>query len=322
MSISVIYTNGVIAANEKYLLKDKLARFVDLSAEDAFRLLVESGFGGGAIAESVYEYEKLVEAEEGRIDAFIKEYAPSETEKEYLLSARDFHNAKALLKAKKLGVSSEKLLAPTGLIELETLVACVENADYAPLYKELKEACEKVEELFTKEEVSGAVVGEIFEVAYYARLLKSCRYNKTLKKIVVAKIDMLNLLAAFRAGDEELFKRKFVSGGKLKLEQISLIFAGEEKAWAFFKGTDYAEFYKLCSGAKQAALPLTAAENKFESYETDFLAKNKYELERSQPFLYYVFRRRAECSNVRIVFVCLLAGLNGYEIEKRLRAIG
>jgi hypothetical protein len=48
MALNVIYTNGVIAAKDKYLLKDKILRFCELSAEEAFRMLLESGFGGGA----------------------------------------------------------------------------------------------------------------------------------------------------------------------------------------------------------------------------------------------------------------------------------
>ena len=58
MARNVIYTNGVIAAKDKFLLKDKILRFCELNAEEAFRMLLESGFGGGAeTAGNVYEYE-------------------------------------------------------------------------------------------------------------------------------------------------------------------------------------------------------------------------------------------------------------------------
>ena len=70
--LDVEYTNGVIAAREKYLLKDKIARLCELDAEDAFRALLDSGFGGGAeTAISVHDYEKLIFAEEAKIDEFI-----------------------------------------------------------------------------------------------------------------------------------------------------------------------------------------------------------------------------------------------------------
>ena len=56
-----------------------------------------------------------------------------------------------------------------------------------------------------------------------------------------------------------------------------------------------------------------------ESFETDFFAEKPYELSGQGTFLYYIFRRRAENENVRIVFVCLRAGLSEAEIKKRLR---
>lgn len=45
MGKDVIYTNGVIAAREKYLLKEKLLRLCEGKVEDAFRILLESGYG-------------------------------------------------------------------------------------------------------------------------------------------------------------------------------------------------------------------------------------------------------------------------------------
>jgi hypothetical protein len=64
-TIDVTYTTGVIAAREKYLLKDKIYRLCELSEREAFRMLVESGFGGGAeTAIDSVDYEKLIAVEE------------------------------------------------------------------------------------------------------------------------------------------------------------------------------------------------------------------------------------------------------------------
>lgn len=101
MATDVLYTDGVIAAREKYLLKDKLVKLCESGPEDALRAVTESGFGKGTEIVSVYDYEKLVAADEAAIDAFILEYSPSEAEKTYLLAPRDFHNLKALLKDRK-----------------------------------------------------------------------------------------------------------------------------------------------------------------------------------------------------------------------------
>ena len=65
---------------------------------------------------------------------------------------------------------------------------------------------------------------------------------------------------------------------------------------------------------------MTEAEKFVGGYDVSYFSERKYALEKIEPFLYYVYRRRIENANVRIVFACLFAGLNEHEIKKRLRA--
>lgn len=326
MSKDLLYTNGVIAAREKYLLNDKIFKLCDSGAEEALRAVSESGFGKGAEATSVYEYEKLVSADEAAIDSFIREYAPSRAEAEYLLSPRDFHNAKAAVKARYLSLSTENMLAPSGIIPVEEILACVNSGEYAPLGSVLGEAVKEAAELFSEEnqaEVSGAEIGIIFEKALYKHLHEVCAKHALLKKLLTTKADMTNILTALRSVEEEYAAKSYVPGGKLNRSRLSSLFDEDsEKAVKAFKGTPYYDFVKKCIADKAANLPLTSAERICESYETEYFSAKKYELHKNQPFLYYVFRRRAENANVRILFVCLLAGMKDSEIKRRLRAIG
>lgn len=324
--LDVTYTSGVIAAREKYLLKERITRLCELNAEDAFRVLLESGFGGGAaVTSNVYEYEKLIEAEEASLDSFIREYAPSEIEKAYLLSARDFHNAKAFMKAAYLKEDVQKMLSPMGIIEVETIASCVENKDYKAIYARnayLGEAMEKAA-LLLEEEASGAKIGEIFEKALYAYLGWVCKKRKTLKCLLEQRVDMTNILTALRAGEETLAKPKYLPMGSLKEPQLSALFDTDlEKVQKAFTSTSYADFVKICLAAKEKGLPYTEAEKIRDGLDVAFFAEHKYELKKSEPFLYYVYRRRKENANVRIIFVCLLAGLSEQDVKKRLRVWG
>ena len=323
-TINIAYTNGVIAAREKRLLKDKILRFCELSPSEAFRALLESGYGGGAeTASSAYDYEKLIVREEELLDQFIREYSPSGSILSYLLSPRDFHNAKALIKAASLGEDAQKMLAPEGLISIPLLQECVENGDFAPLEalnQTLRETCEKATELL-KEEHSGAKVGDIFEKASYLYLQNTVRFSPVLKKLLTAKTDMTNILIAFRAKDGEIAMDKYLPGGKLKEEQLKLLADSDvETALKAFAATPHLAFVKSCFLAKEKGLPLTEAERIRDGYDETFFAKRKYELQNKEPFLYYVYRRKTENVNVRIIFACLLAGMSETEIKKRLRA--
>ncbi len=326
MAIDVTYTNGVIAAREKYLLKDKIFRLCELSAEDAFRALIESGYGNAvAVGSDVYAFEELINAEEESLDAFIREYAPNKSDKSYLLSPRDFHNAKALLKAAYLNTDADKMLAPKGEVEISLLLNCVKEKDFTPLASVneiLKKACEDTLSLMESESVSGAEIGRIFEKAAYKHYATLAKRNATLKKLLSHRVDMTNILTALRAESEEQAQKEYLSGGKLTKKQLSTLFSqNEDEILATFKGTDYQEFITDCLESRRKGLPYSNAEKIRDSYETAFFSKIKYELKNNQPFLYYVYRRRIENANVRILFVCLLAGLSEGEIKRRLRTV-
>ena len=321
--LDITYTNGVIAAREKYLLKDKISRFCELSAEEAFRALLESGFGGGAeTAFSVYDYEKLILREEEKLEAFIREYAPSETERAYLLSPKDFHNAKALVKAKYLNVDAGQMLTGDGLIPVAELTSYIDANDYTELTKKnayLADACKSAMESL-QETPSGAKVGEIFEKALYSYLFAVSKRKAVLKKLLQAKIDMTNILTAFRSVNEQTAKDKYLPFGTLKDTELARLFDDGARAEKAFSKTPYAEFVKLCLRAKEQGLPMSQAEKLRDGYDVAFFAERKYDLQKTEPFLYYVYRRKTEQANVRIVFVCLLAGQSEQEIKGRLRA--
>ena len=325
MAKDFTFTNGVIAVKEKSLLQDRILKLCDTGAEEALRTLTECGFGKGADVNSVYEFEKLISADSQAIDGFIREYAPSQTELEYLFAARDFHNAKAVVKAHCLNTEVESMLAPEGLIPVAQITQCVSEAKFSSLGKILGEATAKAYAALTDTEnkgVSGAEIGVIFERALFEYLFSVCGKNRTLKKLLTAKADMTNILTALRSESYDEAEKFFIEGGNLKKEQLEKLFEQDtEKRSRALHGTPYADFLALCLADKGAGLPLTQAERVMESYEAKFFSARKYELDKREPFLYYVFRRRAENANVRILFVCLLAGMGEREIKARLRAV-
>lgn len=316
------YTNGVIASREKYFLKDKLYRLCELSAEEAFRALLESGFGGGAeTTSSVHDFERLVAEEEARLDAFVREYAPSIAEATYLLAPRDFHNAKALVKGAYLGESTEKMLAPSGLIEIAVLEKCIRERNFSALDNPaLAKACEDAF-LLLEEDASGAKLGAIFDKALYAYLQKAVKGKRVLKKLLAYRADTTNILTAFRATNRTDAEEKYLPAGTLSLELLGALFADESVLKDAFKRTDYADFVANCLEARAKNIPLTQAEKLRDGYDTLYFVARKYELRKAEPFLYYVYRRKAEIANVRITFVCLLAGLDEQNIKRRLRTV-
>ena len=319
----VQYTNGVIAVREKNFLGEKLLRICEMQPADAFRFLLDSGFGVGAEGVTgAHDFEKLVKLEESRLDAFIREYAPTKAELAYLLLPNDYHNAKALTKAKSLGVSAENMLTSEGLVSIKLLSSCVEENNFTALeeYPQLKLALEKACELLETEK-DGAKLGLIFDKAMYENLWTALKGRKFLRGLLSEKADMTNMLTALRSEDAETAKDSYLSHGKLTEKQLEKLFETDvEKTKKYFKSTEYADFALVCLTAKEKGVSLSEAEKVRDSIDVEYFAKRKYELKKSEPFLYFVYRKKVELSNVRIAFVCLNAGLSENAIKARLRS--
>ena len=56
--MDIAYTTGVIATKEKYLLKDRILRLAELNPEEAFRFLLETGYGGARKRRIAYTISK------------------------------------------------------------------------------------------------------------------------------------------------------------------------------------------------------------------------------------------------------------------------
>jgi V/A-type H+-transporting ATPase subunit C len=324
MAIDTLFTNGVIAVKEKSLLGDKINRLCEVGADEAFRILQECNFGGGEW-ESAYDYDRAVYADERSIDDFVREYATGNAELAYLLAPRDFHNAKALVKAESLGVAPDKMLAPDGLIPSALIAQCMKDGDFSPLSGEegkiVANAITLSRERLSEEDCTGAEIGIIFERAKYSYLISACKKSKFLRSVIAKKIDMTNILTCLRSFDEKELSSGYITGGKIGLSQLYPLFCDSEKLDENLFGEDMRAFLRLCISAKKESLPLSSAERMRDSLEYSLLSDRRYELKKNQPFLYYVFKRRLENENVRIVFVCLLCGMDEREIKARLRGV-
>ncbi|MCD8201327.1 MAG: V-type ATPase subunit [Clostridia bacterium] len=319
MAANTEYVGGMIAAKENRLLKERIYRMCEVNLSDAFRMLQESSFGAGETVSSVYEYEKLILADEADTDAFIREYSPRKAMSEYLLSQRDFHNAKAIVKARYMGESYETFLAPRGMVEISEIEKAVEEGNFSRLPEDLGLAVTEATEYLLGDDVNGAEIGIIFDKAYFSHILKACRKERLLKKFISVKADMQNVLTAFRYGDIDRAKEAFVPGGKLTETEIETIISPDENGKVRVR-EDLEKFVQSCRKARAEGKPFSEAENMLSSFEEDSFYEKRYELKSAEPFLYYVFRRRAENENVRVIFVCLLNGFKEDDIKARLRA--
>lgn len=319
--ISRTYVNGVIAAKEQYFLKDKLLRCCETDAVTALRILKESGFGGAGNGENC-SVEDLIAAEEREINRFIREYAANEAEREYFLAPSDTHNVKAFFKANALLADVTPMLAAEGTLPIERVAACFEKGDFSALPAYLAEAVYEAQTICADgTEEKGAAVGAAFERRLYEHLSKACRYHGALRRLLSKKADLTNFVVALRSATIEEAESGYVTGGKTPTSAFAFIFeADEDKSRASAQKSGAEEYY-LTYEKCRAAGNCSIAEKAAQEAEIDYFEEKKCELSGKESFLYYVLRKKTQCFNVRLIAVCLNAGLKESEIKKRLRGV-
>ena len=315
MRYSTIFTNGVIKSREKFLLGDKISRLADSSAEEAFGILKESGFGLDAHADDISDAEKMVRAEETLVNDFIKEYAPDGKTQAFLLAEYDFHNAQAAVRCKYAGADESKIYAPEGVLSVDALKAAVDKSDYTALPKEMGEAIAEAAALFEEGKASGVDIDCAFKRKEYEYMLKNAA-SRPLRSILSASADAANVSTALRGRDEKLAEKCFLKGGKLSLDKIKTLCAA---SFQEIEEGDFPEDVKIAARAAAKGKPLTEFEKNTDDFALVLMNKTRYDMRGSEQFITYIMRRRAEIRNVRIIAVSLAAGIPNAKIKSKIR---
>ncbi len=339
MRYDVAFINGVVRSRERFLWGTRLERLAEGTAAEAFKALKDGGFGANAEAEDG-DFESLIRAEENSVNSFIREYAPSEATERFLLAEYDFHNAEALVKCRLAGADAAKMLAPEGFYKTEDIKKAIDamgenppadandgtgktlsaandgmgtpragkkDKRENPLYAAAAQAL-----ALPAGQADGFTVDCVFQKALF-RYMK--RYAKgPLKAILANKADAANLSALLRSDTFEYAAQMFVEGGKWPESQLKAIFEGSADVNGELKRQVLAAREDAQNGR-----PLTAFEKYADEYPLHALYPTRYDMKGQEPFLSYIFKRREDIANARILAVCLAARLSPKETAARMR---
>ena len=322
---SITYiTAACKAAENKLLGKDRIRRMTEAASEkDALAVLKESAFGGDA-----GDADALIRSEERRTLDFAREYAPDDACLYFCLLPYDFYNAEAVVKSLFNGYPVEKYVGENGMFTVEELVAVAEGRNktaggevVSEMPKELVGAIKQAQTAL-KDGGNGVVTGTIMKRAEYACMLRVCKHTY-LKKMLVAKLDALNISVCLRSGSEETAKSQLIDGGTLTSTQISALCQKDEKAVsAAFAGSDLKESAIKSLKAACDGKPLVELEKEINSGAAKRMYDGRFtEQSGTLPFVAYVLRRIYEIACVRTILSGKTNGLDGESIAERLKTL-
>lgn len=325
---SLVYSNARVKAMENSLLShDKITRIsysTDIAA--AVHVLYESNYAGGLMVDNPYAYERLLGEEYRIIADFLREAMPDKSALKTLLMQNDYHNAKAMYKAKCMNMKDcNYMLMPPGNIPIDTLRYAIDESSYMSLPDTLAKALAAVSSL---EEVAPAMIDTIIDKAMFAEIISVATKlkSKALIKYWQANIDLTNIATLLRVkhkvGGAKLLEESFITGGLIIMENIiKLVDATYEVIAEKLRYTDYGKIVAIGVEEYKSRASLVAYEREWDNYLMNLFRSGRNDLFTISPIAGFYIAKKIELKSLRMMFVCIKNNVHVQEIKQRLRDI-
>jgi V/A-type H+-transporting ATPase subunit C len=324
------YASGVIRAKEPRLLgNSQFARMLDSpSAEDAFKVLTEAGYGFGAGNNAgIFAFEKLLADEMKKCFTLLSELAPKAEVIRAFQRRYDYFNIKVLLKAEFAGADVPAILTDTGTISGDEMRRMIRERDYGGFTEQMAEAVEEVYDVFSRTNDPQAI-DMIMDKASYRQFAADLRDidSPFLWKIAEIVTDMTNIKMFVRARSLnkswDFIKKLLLDGGTIPED---VYFKNSDRTAEDFaediRNTKYAEAVKNGLELKRSGKNSSGLEKKLDDLLMGFIRSAKLVTIGVEPLIAYLFAKEAEIRNVRIIMTGKINGLPVDMIRERLREV-
>jgi len=312
-----LFYGALATAKQVTLLKaERIARMLDCdTAQDAFRLAQEGGFGGqSATIDQAVNYERKALAD------FFRKECPSDRLKKYLLARFDFLNCEIAIKAKHTGIDAKSMMVDYGYYPVDLIKESVDKMDYAKLPQAFAQVLTTAENAFEDKTADGFTISNMFIKAQYEYLKKLATLT-FLEQDLKNRIDCINILTAMRCdGDSDLFEELFLQGGKMPIKKLALLlnkdFATIEKEFMFEEIND---FIKIVAKDVMENRPAISGEAYCDSIAIKRMKDKRFDLTAEEEFYLYWLYKQSQITNVNVIVVGKLSNADKTEIKMRLR---
>jgi len=318
-----LFISSYLRARERNLLTAaRMDRMIDApTTEDAAKVLGEIGYSEFSPS-SERELSAALANEREKLFQDLYRFTPDKAVVDVFKVKYDYHNLKALLKARAMGSDAQRLLMDAGRVPTAAMARAVTEGAYELLPETLaKAAREAAETLSTTGDPQ--LADFILDRAYYAEMLSAAQDtgSKFLVSYVQATIDASNLRSAVRTlrmkKGADLLKKVLVEGGTVAPDRIrnaalggnledvyrsTALRGAAELGMAAVNGGSLTPFEKACDDAVTAA----AGQAKGVPFGVEAV-------------IGYLVAKEIEFTAVRTIMSSRLAGIGGETIRERLR---
>ncbi len=321
---SLIYANARVKVLENTLLShEKITRMVYAeSLQDGVRILSESGYGGVTIGDA-YEYETMLASEDARVESFVRESMPKGSGMETFSVRNDYHNAKALCKAKYMREQDASyMLAPRGLIDTDALQQAIVSDEYVDLPPQMRDALQRIDRVMT-EHPDPSRIDTLLDRAMYEDVTERMRKakNPLLVRYWQAQADLSNVSIWLRSKAVDKSAREFcddcMPGGIVGIDALAAIY--DQPVETLAEKLRYTPYRALSDLA--ASGDMVAYEAAWDDYLLAIFKDGRNDLFSVAPLAGFYVAKKAEIRNVRMILILLKNNADKSAIKRRLRGL-
>lgn len=324
---SYIFSSALIRASERTLIPEadliKAAEAKDFGG--AMAVIEEYGYGDGKPLENPRDFVKVLNAEEEKTYGMVFSAIPEGSELEFLKCVKDYHNAKAVLKASFLGIPSEGYLAPGGRLEPKNLESMIKERNLVFLSAEMREAITEASEVFGKGR-DPQEVDIILDKACYKEMLRLAEESENgfLTGYVRLLIDILNVTTFVRLRQMgkpwTFFQKVFLEGGNIS--QSLFVSSYEENYQQLgdrFAPHGFSEIIEKGAVAARDTGLYSLMEKLCDNKRMEYIKNAKFVSFGIEPAAAFIIAKESEIKNLRMILTGKIAGTPQEVITERLR---
>lgn len=308
------YAIGRIKTLENHVLDvTKLKKLAVAESEDFFKILQDSGYGGGAIDDE--NLEALIRKELKEARRLVWEVTPEPEITSLFLLHIDAHNLKVLFKARLLEEPLRELLEEGGIFSLEVLEKSVAEKNYTLLPNPLKLCLEELEKSLIRtvspRKISVAIDNAIFIYMEHIIKDKNSSYAKDYFSIFV---DLTNIRSLIRARslmwDLEDFSSLIIPGGYIGKNSLVNAFTvpDEQLAFCLNKGPYAGKIASILEGYAGKG-NIADLEKHLDAILMQYARSGRNDVNGIGPVIGYLLGKEAEARTVNMIYAAKKRGL-------------
>ena len=322
--LDYLFSTAKIRAMEGSLLtKQRLNELIGAKKlEDAQHILDELGWEDPDFS-SYDAMDKTIGNERHRIFKELGSFAPDKRLINVFQLKYDYHNLKAILKAKAQDKEFSGILSTSGRITPQQMTAMLNEENYSAMSPAMRKATEEASEVLSR--TGDPLFADIaLDRACYDEMIQMAKASESefLRKYIALKIDSINLLAAVRIKKRglpyEYLRQSFINGGSVDITKL-LTELSPDTLESAFAASELLPAAQVGGQVLRDEVRLAALDTACDDCLMNFLKTAKYIGLGEQPLVGYAAAKEAELMAVRIVFSGKLAGIEPEAIKERLR---